>query len=96
MEINNETAEKFKKDFPIFQNSKNLVYLDNAATSQKPKSVIEAIKKFYENSNANIHRGIYKLSERATAEYGNAREIVAKFINALRKKLFSPKTLRIR
>ena len=91
MEINNETAEKFKKDFPIFQNSKNLVYLDNAATSQKPKSVIEAIKKFYENSNANIHRGIYKLSERATAEYGNAREIVAKFINALPEEIIFTK-----
>lgn len=85
--INNETAKKLKKDFPIFDNNENLVYLDSAATTQKPKQVIEAIKNFYENSNANIHRGVYSLSEKATELYEEARKVVAKFINADEKEI---------
>ena len=71
----------YKKDFPIFENQK-IVYLDSAATSQKPKFVIKAVTDFYENSNANIHRGIYKLSENATKKYEEARAQIARFINA--------------
>lgn len=73
---------KIKKDFPIFKNHPKLVYLDNAATTQKPKAVIDAIAKHYEKNNANIHRGIYKLSEQATEAYEGARVKVAKFIGA--------------
>ncbi len=75
----------WKKDFPILKqkiHGKPLVYLDNAATTQKPKSVIDAIKKFYEEKNANVHRGIHKLSEDATATFESARNTIAKFINA--------------
>lgn len=77
--------EKIRKDFPILNvkvHGKPLVYLDNAATSQKPKSVIDAIKNYYENYNANIHRSIHKLGEEATAAYEEAHKKVADFINA--------------
>ena len=73
------------KDFPVLKrkvNGKPLVYLDNAATTQKPKQVIDKLVDYYENYNANIHRGIHKLSEEATQEYENARSKTAKFINA--------------
>ncbi|MDP3758133.1 MAG: aminotransferase class V-fold PLP-dependent enzyme, partial [Candidatus Daviesbacteria bacterium] len=56
----------FKKDFPIFENNKNLIYLDSASTSQKPKQVIKAISNFYEKENANVGRGIYTLAEKAS------------------------------
>ncbi|MEM3067353.1 MAG: SufS family cysteine desulfurase [Thermoplasmata archaeon] len=72
----------YKQYFPIFENNRELVYLDSAATTQKPKPVIDKLKKFYEEENSNIHRGIYKLSENATREYEKSREIVARFINA--------------
>lgn len=74
-----------KKDFPIlFQqvNEEDLVYLDNAATTQKPKEVIETLNYYYEHDNANVHRGVHTLAERATKEYEAARENVRKFINA--------------
>ncbi|MBD3363363.1 SufS family cysteine desulfurase [Candidatus Dojkabacteria bacterium] len=71
-----------KKDFPIFKNNPNLVYLDSGATSQKPQSVIDRLKKYYEYENANVHRGIYELSENATQEYEKTRNIVKEFINA--------------
>ena len=70
-----------KKDFPILEN-KNIAYLDSGATTQKPKQVIEAIKKFYETSNANPHRGAYGLSIEATESYEGTRTKIAKFINA--------------
>ena len=60
----------------------NCIYFDNAATTQKPKQVINAIVDYYENSNANVHRGIYDLSEKATELFENGRKKVAKFINA--------------
>ncbi|MDO8499268.1 MAG: SufS family cysteine desulfurase [bacterium] len=75
----------FKPDFPIFKrrvNGKPLVYLDSAATSQKPLVVINALSNFYTTMNANIHRGIHTLSEEATAAYEETREKVAKFIGA--------------
>ena len=81
-----------KEDFPIFQNHKDLVYLDNASTTQKPKQVINAIKEFYETSNANIHRGIYKLSQKATEKYNDSRKIIAKFINASQKEIIFTKS----
>lgn len=76
----------YAEDFPILKNSgsngKRLVYLDNAATTQKPASVINAIRDYYERSNANPHRGAYPLSERATELYEGARQRVADFLNA--------------
>ena len=72
---------KIKEDFPILNNS-NITYLDSAATTQKPKVVLDAIKEFYENFNANPHRGAYKLSVDATMIYDRAREKVSNFINA--------------
>ncbi|MEM6284930.1 MAG: cysteine desulfurase [Chloroflexota bacterium] len=74
-----------RKDFPTLEQSVNgvpLVYLDNAATSQKPLHVIETLDEYYRDYNANIHRGIHTLSEKATAAYEDARVKVAKFINA--------------
>ena len=73
---------KFKKDFPIFKNLPKLVYLDSAATSQRPKIVVDALKNFYEKENANIHRGIYTLSEDATKNYELVRKKIANFINS--------------
>lgn len=73
--------DEIKKDFPIFENN-NISYLDSAATSQKPKCVIDCIKNFYENSNANAHRGAYGLSLQSSALLSNARHKVAKFLNA--------------
>lgn len=75
-------VNKIKQDFPIFQNNKGLVYLDNAATSQKPQAVLDSIAHYYSFDNANVHRGIYELSERASLKYEQARKSVAKFIGA--------------
>jgi len=74
-----------KKDFPIFARTihgKQLVYLDSAATSQKPTEVLTAMDLFFRTSNANVHRGIYTLSEEATAAYEDSRQKIADFINA--------------
>lgn len=76
---------EIRKDFPILQreiNGKPLVYLDNAATSQKPVSVINAISYYYKNYNANIHRGVYSISVEASNAYDNAKEKIRSFINA--------------
>ncbi|TMI27056.1 cysteine desulfurase [Candidatus Bathyarchaeota archaeon] len=78
-------VEKVRQDFPILQriiNGKPFIYLDNAATAQKPRQVIETLDRFYKEYNANIHRGIYKVSEEATAAHEEARAKVARFINA--------------
>lgn len=72
---------KIREDFPLLQN-RDIAYLDNGATTQKPKQVIEAIQSFYENYNANPHRGAYTLSMEATELYENTRSKIAKFINA--------------
>ena len=71
-----------KKQFPIFTNHPDLVYLDSAATTQKPREVIEAERFFYENQNANVHRGIYGLAVEATNAYENTRKKVKNFLNA--------------
>lgn len=77
---------EIRKDFPILQrkthDSVPLVYLDSTATSQKPLAVIEAMNEYYRRSNANIHRGVHTLAEEATTMYEQAREKIAKFINA--------------
>lgn len=78
-------TNQIRHDFPIlFQevNDEPLVYLDNAATTQKPKQVIDALVNYYENDNANVHRGVHTLAERATHAYEAAREKVRRFINA--------------
>ncbi len=77
-------VEKYRKQFPVFQapENKDLVYLDNAATSQKPKSVLDAIATFHKEYNSNIHRSAYKLAEKATAGYECARLKIAQFIGA--------------
>jgi cysteine desulfurase / selenocysteine lyase len=77
---------RIRADFPILsetvRDGRPLVYLDNAATSQKPRQVIDAISRFYTSENANIHRGLHYLSERATTAYDTAREKVARFLGA--------------
>lgn len=75
-------VKAIRKDFPIFKNHPNLVYLDSTATSLKPKAVIDKIVEYYEKYSANVFRGIYKLSEKATAEFEATRKKVASFINA--------------
>lgn len=78
-------VEQIRKDFPILQrkiDGKQLVYLDNAATSQKPRAVIDALTGYYEGYNANIHRGIHTLAEEATDAYEGVRETVREFIDA--------------
>lgn len=72
---------KIRSDFPVFED-KSLVYLDSAATTQKPKQVIDAISEFYSHSYANVHRGIYDLSTKATEAYHNARVKIQNFISA--------------
>ena len=78
-------VEKVRAEFPALNQSvhgKPLVYLDNGATTQKPQSVIDAVANYYARDNANVHRGVHELSERATAAYEGAREKVRDFINA--------------
>lgn len=77
--------KKIRADFPILQRSvhgKQLVYLDNAATTQKPRAVIEATSNYYENYNSNIHRGLHFLSEQASEAYESARSTIQRFMNA--------------
>ncbi|MEQ8766693.1 MAG: cysteine desulfurase [Planctomycetota bacterium] len=80
-----DAAALRKRDFPILAqeiHGHRLVYLDNAATSQKPKAVIDAIREYYERDNANVHRGVHTLSERATRGYEGARATVQRFLSA--------------
>ncbi len=78
-------AAKLRADFPIFEQQvrgKPLAYLDSAVSAHKPRQVLDKVRNFYETSYANVHRGVYTLSELATAEYEGAREKVARFVNA--------------
>ncbi len=78
-------VERIREDFPILHkqaNGKTLVYLDNAATTQKPQAVIDRIVRYYSQENSNVHRGVHYLSEIATIEFENARGVVQRFINA--------------
>src|SRR5881396_3730793 len=77
--------QKLRADFPILHQNVHgypLIYFDNAATSQKPRLVLDALRNYYERDNANVHRGIHELSNRATAAFEAARARSAKFINA--------------
>src|SRR2546425_853142 len=78
-------VERIRKDFPALGqeiHGKRLVYLDNAATSQKPQVVIDALRAYYETENANVHRGIHHLSQKATDAYEAGRTRVQRFLNA--------------
>ncbi len=78
-------VKKIRQDFPILRQTirgNPLVYFDNAATSQKPQFVIDAIRRYYEVDNANVHRGVHTLSERATRAYEGARDRITRYINA--------------
>jgi cysteine desulfurase/selenocysteine lyase len=78
-------VEAIRRDFPILHqniNGKPLVYLDSAASSQRPQAVIDAISRYYEHDHANVHRGVHALSQRATDAYEGARDVVRRFINA--------------
>ena len=78
-------VEVVRKDFPIFEtqaNGKRLIYLDSAATAQKPRQVIDRMVEFYETENANVHRGVYELSHKATEAYEHARQLSADLIKA--------------
>ncbi|GMV99826.1 MAG: cysteine desulfurase [Candidatus Hydrogenedentota bacterium] len=84
--LSDAEIESIRSQFPILgmvRKGRPLVYFDNAATSQKPHSVINAVKAYYESQNANVHRGVHYLSQVATAEYENARKKVQQFINAV-------------
>src|SRR5436853_7828956 len=77
--------EKIRQDFPILHqkvHGQPLIYFDNAATSQKPRAVIQALVDYYERDNANVHRGIHELSNRASAAYEATRVRAATFLNA--------------
>jgi len=78
-------AARLREEFPILEQSvhgKPLVYLDNAATTQKPQRVIEAVRRYYSEDNSNVHRGVHELSQRATEDYEGARRTVKEFLNA--------------
>src|SRR6266478_602847 len=78
-------VERIRKDFPILRqkvHGKPLVYLDNAATTQKPRPVLDAIQRYYASDNANIHRAVHVLSERATRAYEESRAKVQRFLHA--------------
>lgn len=78
-------GQRVRKDFPILDqkvHDKPLVYLDSAATSQKPRAVLDAVRAYYERDNANVHRGVHALASRATDAYEGARAKVARHINA--------------
>ena len=87
-DLRKRSLENIRDEFPILHqkiNGEDLVYLDNAASTQKPKAVINAIKDYYENDHSNVHRGVHTLSVRATEAYENAREKVSQFVNSQNK-----------
>src|SRR5437016_1645786 len=78
-------VERIRQDFPILRREDHghrIVYLDSAATSQKPRQVLDVLTRYYEHSNANVHRGVYTLAEEATALYEAARAKLASFVGA--------------
>jgi len=85
MQSTESLFENIRNDFPILKrtvrDNKQLVYLDNASTTQKPNQVIDAITDYYRNHNANIHRAVYALAEEATEAYEASRDKVANFVN---------------
>ena len=97
-------SQYYKKDFKILsklENDMRLVYLDNAATTQKPDVVLAAVKRYYTVDNANPHRGVYELAMRATDVHEQARNVIATFLNAERDeeiifRSFKPCSLQLR
>ncbi|HEY9043140.1 MAG TPA: aminotransferase class V-fold PLP-dependent enzyme, partial [Rheinheimera sp.] len=73
-------VQQFRSQFAFFQLQPDWVYLDNAATMHKPKAVTDAVQRFYQQQNSNVHRGAHQLSQQATAEFEQARDTVASFI----------------
>ncbi len=71
--------KRYKDDFPIFEKNKSLIYLDSAATTQKPKVVIDTISEFYQSYNSNVFRGLYPIAEKATQKVEEVRRKVARF-----------------
>ena len=80
------TLKKYKNEFPLLENNfkdeNKIIYLDHAATTQKPIQVLKKIEEYYKNFNANVHRGAHQLSAKATEEFENARYLIAKYVNA--------------
>ena len=74
-------ADHIREEFPIFHERKGLVYLDSASTTQKPQCVIDSVSSFYSNYNANIHRALYEIGEKATNEFESVRDKVKRFLN---------------
>lgn len=74
--------EKIRRDFPFFTNHQEMIYFDNAATTQKPQVVLQKLNNFYQNENVNVHRGAYTLADQITMQYEEVRQKVAKFIHA--------------
>ena len=75
-------VDDIRKQFPFFRNNSNLIYFDNAATTQKPQGVIDSYINFYSNFNSNVHRGVYQLAEQATEEFEATRDYISNFISA--------------
>lgn len=80
-------SQLVRKDYPIYQHDKELIYLDSTATALKPQTVVDAIIKYYSQYSANVHRGIYALAERATDAFDNARMVIAHFLHTSREKI---------
>ena len=83
--LTSDDVALIRRDFPVLDqliNGKPLVYLDNAATTQKPRAVIDAVSNYYLHNNSNVHRGVHTLSQRATDDYERGREAIRRFINA--------------
>ena len=82
--LDSQDILKIRQDFPILDrkvHGKSLVYLDNASTTQKPRQVVDALDHYYRVENANIHRGVYCLSQEATISYEKARDCIGRFLN---------------
>ena len=79
-------TDEIRRQFPILLSGEN-IYLDSAATAQKPQKVIDALEMFYKEENANVHRGMHALAEKATIAYEDARASVAKFLNAAKHEI---------
>ncbi|MEM3632444.1 MAG: aminotransferase class V-fold PLP-dependent enzyme, partial [Conexivisphaerales archaeon] len=77
-----EDLDSIRSDFPIFEFNPKLIYMDSAATSQRPKNVIDKVTEVYSHYNSNVHRGIYSMAEKVTEEYENSRKEIAKFLGA--------------
>ncbi len=86
-----EELDSLRSDFPIFSSNPNLIYMDSAATSQRPKKVIDKVVEVYSNYNSNVHRGIYSMAEKVTEEYENSRKEIAEFLQASQEELIFTK-----